>query len=81
MKLKNEITIVRQHGSHIEVIKVLDNFMVSFTSKNFTISPIMECDIVNSLVSSFDNIMESVKKKLKTKRSQKTHSDTKSKEG
>ena len=59
---KSERINVHQHGSHIEVVKVLDNFMISFTSKNITSSLTAECDIVNSLASNFINITELVKK-------------------
>ena len=58
---RSEKIIVHQHGSHIEVIKVLGNFMISLTIEDITSPLTIECDIVNSLVSSFDNIMESVK--------------------
>ena len=39
---KSERIIVYQHGSDIEVIKVLDNFVVFFTSKNLTSSLTLE---------------------------------------
>ena len=59
---RSERVVVNEQGSHIGVIKVLGNFMISVTSKDSTSSLTIECDIVNSLVSSFNNIMEAVKK-------------------
>ena len=53
--------IVNEQGSHIGVTKVLGSFMISVSSKDTTSSPTTECDIVNSLVSSFNNMMEAVK--------------------
>ena len=57
---KSERITVNQHGSYIEIIKVLDNFMVSFTSKNLTSSLILESDIVKCLAQSYENILERV---------------------
>ena len=58
---RSERVIVNEQECHIEVIKVLGNFMVSVKSKDTTSSLTIECDVVNSLASSFNNIMEAVK--------------------
>ena len=55
-KSKSRRIIVIQHGSHFEVIKVLDNFMISFTSKNLTSSLTLESDNVKCLAESYENI-------------------------
>ena len=67
-KTRSERIIVHQNGSQSEVTKVLDNFMISFTSKEITSSLTIECEIVNSLVTSFDNIMETVNKQKEVKK-------------
>ena len=64
---KSERITVNQHGSHIEIIKVLDNFMVSFTSKNLTSSLTLESDIVKCLAQSYENILESVSRHKKVR--------------
>ena len=61
-RIRSERVIVNEEESRIEVIKVLGNFMICVKSKDTTSSLTIECDIVNSLVSSFNNIMEAVKK-------------------
>ena len=61
-RIRSERVIVNEEESRIEVIKVLGNFMISVKSKDTTSSLTIECDIVNSLVSSFNNIMEAVEK-------------------
>ena len=57
---KSERITVNQHGSYIEIIKVLNNFMVSFTSKNLTSSLTLESESVECLVESYENILERV---------------------
>ena len=49
---RSKRVIVNEHGS----------YMISVTSKDTMSSLTIECDIVNSLVSIFNNIMEAVKK-------------------
>ena len=61
-RIRSERVIVNEEESRIEVIKVLGNFMICVKSKDTTSSLTIECDIVNSLVSSFNNIMEAVEK-------------------
>ena len=57
---KTERITVNQHGSYIEIIKVLNNFMVSFTSKNLTSSLTLESESVKCLAESYENILEKV---------------------
>ena len=57
---KSERITVNQHGSYIEIIKVLNNFMVSFTSKNLTSSLTLESESVKCLAESYENILEKV---------------------
>ena len=59
-KSESERIKVQQNGSFIEIIKLLDNFMVSFTSKNFTSSLTLESDVVKCLAQSYENILEEV---------------------
>ena len=64
---KSKRIIVNQQGSYIEIIKVLDNFMVSFTSKSLTSSLTLESEIVKCLAESYENILESVSSHKKVK--------------
>ena len=57
---KSERITVNQHGSYIEIIKILNNFMVSFTSKNLTSSLTLESESVKCLAESYENILEKV---------------------
>ena len=47
-KTESERIFIHQHVSHVEVIKVLENFMISCARKNTTSSLIVECDILNT---------------------------------
>ena len=57
---KSERITVNQHGSYIEIIKILNNFMLSFTSKNLTSSLTLESESVKCLAESYENILEKV---------------------
>ena len=66
---KSERIIVNQHGSHIEVVKDLDNFMIFFTSKNLTSSLTLESEIVKCLAEKYENILERVSNHKKVRQS------------
>ena len=59
-KSESEIIKIQQNGSFIEIIKLLDNFIVSFTNKNLTSSLVLESDVVKCLEQSYENILERV---------------------
>ena len=67
-KTRSEGMIVHQNGSHIEVIKVSGNLMISFTSKDITSSGTIECDIVFSLIPSFNDIIETLNKQKEVRK-------------
>ena len=78
---KSEKIIVNQHRSHIDVMKVLDNFMVSFTPKNLTSSLTLESDIVKCRAESYKNIFERVSNHKKVRQPLQRQNQRKNKSG
>ena len=52
---------VRQHGSKIEIIKLLNNFLITFMSKTITSSVSLPGYIVESISTNYENILDFVK--------------------
>ena len=52
---------VRQHGSKIEIIKLLNNFLITFMSKTITSSVSLPGHIMESISTNYENILDFVK--------------------
>ena len=78
---KSERVTVNQHRSYIKIIKVLNNFMISFTSKDFTSSLTLESESVKCLAESYENILERVSNYKKVRQPFQIQSQRKGKYG